>query len=341
MAAEIKSEAKADPGPISAVADTEHSVKEEDPAISESEQPGTLPEIDSLAEAADPAVATSSAAPGPEPGSAGRKVSTADIQLVQNLIERCLQMYLSQREVVSTLHQQAKIEPGFTQLVWQKLEEQNPDFFRAYFTRLKLKDQINLFNHLLEQQVNVVQRMQRDWMQPPGMMMQSRPGMPMQSAGMQSAGLQPGMPMQAQFSQHVKTEHDGLAHAQPLDSTSDFASSAAPGADDNLSLLPDFNLDMPSPVNDGTLHNLQTDFHGTFGGFPSPGHDQAHGDAHWGTGTFPRTLSLSDLSLDQLGTDADHNAMALWNAEGHHELPAMPKNMSFSELPQLDYELDK
>lgn len=31
--------------------------------------------------------------------SQGRKVSTQDIQLVQNLIERCLQMYMSQREV--------------------------------------------------------------------------------------------------------------------------------------------------------------------------------------------------------------------------------------------------
>lgn len=64
-----------------------------------------------------------------------RKISTADVQLVQNLIERCLQLYMSQREVVFTLNQQAKIEPNFTLLVWQKLEEQNPDFFRAYYTR--------------------------------------------------------------------------------------------------------------------------------------------------------------------------------------------------------------
>jgi hypothetical protein len=32
-------------------------------------------------------------------GAQGRKVSTQDIQLVQNLIERCLQMYMSRREV--------------------------------------------------------------------------------------------------------------------------------------------------------------------------------------------------------------------------------------------------
>ena len=52
-------------------------------------------------------------------GSQARKVSAGDIQLVQNLIERCLQLYMSQREVVTTLHAQARIEPGFTGLVWQ------------------------------------------------------------------------------------------------------------------------------------------------------------------------------------------------------------------------------
>ena len=71
-------------------------------------------------------------------------------------------------QVVYTLQQQAKVEAGFTQLVWQKLEEQNPDFFKAYYTRLKLKDQIVLFNHLLEQQVAMFQKMQRQCMAPPG-----------------------------------------------------------------------------------------------------------------------------------------------------------------------------
>ena len=71
-------------------------------------------------------------------------------------------------QVVYTLQQQAKVEPGFTQLVWQKLEEQNPDFFQAYYTRLKLKDQIVLFNHLLEQQVAMFQKMSRQYMTPAG-----------------------------------------------------------------------------------------------------------------------------------------------------------------------------
>ena len=44
-----------------------------------------------------------------------RRVSREDIQLVQNLIERCLQLYMNQKEVVDTLLEQAKIEPGFTE----------------------------------------------------------------------------------------------------------------------------------------------------------------------------------------------------------------------------------
>jgi len=93
----------------------------------------------------------------------GNGVSSDDIQMVQNLIERCLQMYMTRDEVVSILKEQATIDPGFTKLVWTKLEEQNPEFFRCYYTRLKLKAQIVMFNHLLEQQVGVVQRMQRGW----------------------------------------------------------------------------------------------------------------------------------------------------------------------------------
>jgi len=84
--------------------------------------------------------------------------------MVQNLIERCLQLYLTKEEVVSVLREQATIDPEFTQLIWSKLEEQNPDFFRCYYTRLKLKAQIVMFNHLLEQQVSVVQKMQQGWL---------------------------------------------------------------------------------------------------------------------------------------------------------------------------------
>ncbi|KAL0714969.1 hypothetical protein Bca4012_021948 [Brassica carinata] len=85
-----------------------------------------------------------------------RKVSRQDIELVQNLIERCLQLYMNRDEVVKTLLARARIDPGFTSLVWQKLEEENADFFRAYYIRLKLKKQIILFNHLLEHQYHLM-----------------------------------------------------------------------------------------------------------------------------------------------------------------------------------------
>ncbi|KAK3152104.1 hypothetical protein QOZ80_2BG0154470 [Eleusine coracana subsp. coracana] len=85
-----------------------------------------------------------------------RKVSRQDIQLVQNLIERCLQLYMNQKEVVETLSFQAKIEPSFTELVWQKLEEENREFFKAYYVRLMLKNQILAFNKLLQDQYQIM-----------------------------------------------------------------------------------------------------------------------------------------------------------------------------------------
>ena len=85
----------------------------------------------------------------PTPRLFPQKITTADVALVQVLIERCLQLYMGQQEVQQALHQQAQIAPEFTQLVWSKLEQENATFFKAYYTRLKLKDQIILFNYLL------------------------------------------------------------------------------------------------------------------------------------------------------------------------------------------------
>nr|XP_043612122.1 uncharacterized protein LOC122583810 isoform X2 [Erigeron canadensis] len=88
-----------------------------------------------------------------------KKVSPQDLQLVQHLIERCLQLYMTQKEAVSTLQYQAKIEPSFTELVWQKLEEENQDFFKAYHLRLILKDQILKFNKLLQTQAELMSQL--------------------------------------------------------------------------------------------------------------------------------------------------------------------------------------
>ncbi|XP_011000446.1 PREDICTED: uncharacterized protein LOC105108011 isoform X2 [Populus euphratica] len=43
-----------------------------------------------------------------------------------------------------------------TSIVWQKLEEENREFFRAYYLRLKVKQQIEEFNKLLVQQAHLM-----------------------------------------------------------------------------------------------------------------------------------------------------------------------------------------
>uniref|UniRef100_A0A804QNE8 Ectonucleotide pyrophosphatase/phosphodiesterase family member 3 n=1 Tax=Zea mays TaxID=4577 RepID=A0A804QNE8_MAIZE len=92
----------------------------------------------------------------PAGNSGSLSIASNDSKKVQNLIERCLQLYMNKGEVVRTLSTRARIEPGFTTLVWQKLEEENSEFFRAYYIRLKLKRQIILFNHLLQHQYNLM-----------------------------------------------------------------------------------------------------------------------------------------------------------------------------------------
>ena len=88
-----------------------------------------------------------------------RTMTISDIETVQNLIEKCLQLYLTKDEVISVLRERATIDAEFTKLIWSRLEGENPQFFKCYNTRLKLKAQITMFNHLLEQQIDVVRRM--------------------------------------------------------------------------------------------------------------------------------------------------------------------------------------
>ncbi|XP_042423352.1 uncharacterized protein LOC122010959 [Zingiber officinale] len=64
---------------------------------------------------------------------------------------------MNKRDAVRTLSNRARIEPNFIALVmWQKLEEENSDFFRAYYIRLKLKKQIILFNQFLQHQYHLM-----------------------------------------------------------------------------------------------------------------------------------------------------------------------------------------
>nr|XP_009791373.1 PREDICTED: uncharacterized protein LOC104238647 isoform X2 [Nicotiana sylvestris] len=89
----------------------------------------------------------------------GRIVTSEDIEMVQNRIEQCLRHYMSQKEVLETLFIQEKIEPGFTELVWLKLEEENQEFFQAYHLKLMVKEQIMEFNRLLAEQVKMTHQL--------------------------------------------------------------------------------------------------------------------------------------------------------------------------------------
>lgn len=97
----------------------------------------------------------------------GERISATEIQVVQNYIEKCLQLYMNQNEVITALHLQANIEPGFTSLVWQKLEQQNPEFFTAYNLRLRVKEQITAFNYLASQQLQALQKSNSAYFQLP------------------------------------------------------------------------------------------------------------------------------------------------------------------------------
>ncbi|KAG6649928.1 uncharacterized protein LOC122312972 isoform X2 [Carya illinoinensis] len=81
-----------------------------------------------------------------------RRAICEESAVVHNLIERCLRLYMNKNEVVETLLCLANIEPGFTTSVLQRLEEENAEFFKSYYVRVKLNKQIQLFNDLLKGQ---------------------------------------------------------------------------------------------------------------------------------------------------------------------------------------------
>ena len=75
------------------------------------------------------------------------------------MIERCMQQYMTQAEIISTLQNQADVQPSLTCLVWQKLEEQNVNFFYSYNVMLRLKDQLISFNYLADQQTRLMNKL--------------------------------------------------------------------------------------------------------------------------------------------------------------------------------------
>ncbi|KAL1533478.1 hypothetical protein AAHA92_33357 [Salvia divinorum] len=90
-----------------------------------------------------------------------RNALLVKVLLVQNLIERCIQLYMNEREIVDYLLHNANIEPDFTKIVWQRLEKESPKFFNAYHLRMVLRAHIRRYNELFEKQVELVRRTRR------------------------------------------------------------------------------------------------------------------------------------------------------------------------------------
>lgn len=276
----------------------------------------------------------------------GRKISCEDIQLVQNLIERCLQLYMNQSEVITTLQYQAKIEPGFTSLVWQKLEEQNPDFFKAYYTRLKLKKQIVMFNHLLDQQHNLLRKM-RMYPSPP--LLTAMPAVPngMHPQPMHHAPI--GYPVAHQQAVAVPSGHHQIApmsmpQSPPLVNGAASMQDAFPSP--HGSPGPDGIVDMSmglSPVlqssGSGNLSSGNSDM--SLGSMsPAPG----SGGFPFGVSDMGAIGMVTSMSLDTpfpSSNDPTPPTLPISAAdndgpgtrESLEHLGAIPRNFSFSDLP--------
>ncbi|XP_047944915.1 uncharacterized protein LOC125191406 [Salvia hispanica] len=231
-----------------------------------------------------------------------RQISVQDIQMVQILIERCLQLYMSEREVVNTLSRQAKIESGFTEIVWRKLESENQDFFRAYHLRLIVKDQILRFNQLLERQVELMRQVGRtgDTSMPlsNGSQMHSivhnNSGYQVQ----QPAGLQPNMQVPINISGHggqidvpgnmLLTQNSSSGIVQGMNNvmikSEDGDSHFMFGTENNLIQPRNTTGEVPvSPFTSGDPNNPMLDQETSSFGF---------------LGQIPRNFSLSDLTAD-------------------------------------------
>ncbi|KAL2507934.1 hypothetical protein Fot_31581 [Forsythia ovata] len=81
-----------------------------------------------------------------------------DIARVQKCIEKCLMVYMNKKEAMDTLITQDHQDPDVAEIVWHRLETQNPEFFKAYHLMRLVRQQIVEFNRLLSEQAELMRR---------------------------------------------------------------------------------------------------------------------------------------------------------------------------------------
>ncbi|KAK1411031.1 hypothetical protein QVD17_37575 [Tagetes erecta] len=88
-----------------------------------------------------------------------RNVTFDEIDRVKYLIEQCILQYMKKKQVIDVLHQQHNIEPCVTKIIWQHLEKQNKSFFKNYYLRLAVLDQVNKFDYLVEKEAEIINQL--------------------------------------------------------------------------------------------------------------------------------------------------------------------------------------
>ncbi|PON91478.1 hypothetical protein TorRG33x02_127610 [Trema orientale] len=66
----------------------------------------------------------------------GDSSAASYIHLVHHLIEKCLIFRMSKEECMEALSKNANINPIITSTVWNELEKENKEFFKAYKAKM-------------------------------------------------------------------------------------------------------------------------------------------------------------------------------------------------------------
>ncbi|ESQ30509.1 hypothetical protein EUTSA_v10012313mg, partial [Eutrema salsugineum] len=77
---------------------------------------------------------------------------------IKGKIEACIQKYMSMEQTMTYLHENHQIYPPLVTAIWERLQRDNPDFFKEYNKRCEVARQIATFNDLLAQQVYLMQK---------------------------------------------------------------------------------------------------------------------------------------------------------------------------------------
>ncbi|KAI7756407.1 hypothetical protein M8C21_011647, partial [Ambrosia artemisiifolia] len=66
------------------------------------------------------------------------------IHRVKLLIEQCIVRNLNKQEVIDVLYEQHDIDRSLTEIIWQRLVEENQEFFENYYSKLVMKEQAEM-----------------------------------------------------------------------------------------------------------------------------------------------------------------------------------------------------